>query len=166
MHTRETIQQVHLRDFRISRARRHSPMFGVLRRVYRGDEIRRAFPLRRTFSTRASTAVVDAYHRLNDGYTPLHFAAQEGHSEIVKLLLSTGIDTNRASNDGHSPLQLAASQGYTEITKLLTVENYVTVVVPPGAIAGQMLQMTVNGRMVQVQTPQGLKEGMTFQMLV
>mgnify|MGYP006436795379 CR=1 len=42
----------------------------------------------------------------------------------------------------------------------------VTVVVPPGASAGQMLQMTVNGRMVQVQIPHGLQEGNQFQMQV
>ena len=41
-----------------------------------------------------------------------------------------------------------------------------TVVVPPGAVGGQMLQLDVNGRMVKIQIPQGLQEGMQFQVQV
>ena len=41
-----------------------------------------------------------------------------------------------------------------------------TVVVPPGAVGGQMLQLDVNGRMAQIQIPQGLQEGMQFQVQV
>ena len=35
-----------------------------------------------------------------DGQTPLHYAAFNGHSEIVKLLIDRGADTSITDNDG------------------------------------------------------------------
>ncbi|MFP3234586.1 MAG: ankyrin repeat domain-containing protein [Sulfolobaceae archaeon] len=38
----------------------------------------------------------------NDGWTPLHKAAQEGHVEIVKILLKRGTEPRIADNGAYS----------------------------------------------------------------
>ena len=41
------------------------------------------------------TMLTELLYPLQDGYTPLHFAAEEGHTTCVKHFLSTpGIDVN------------------------------------------------------------------------
>ena len=39
--------------------------------------------------------------------TSLHYAALEGHKEITKLLLATGVDLNAKDNGGATPLDYA-----------------------------------------------------------
>ena len=41
---------------------------------------------------------------LNDGFTPLHLAASFNQSEIVKILVSSGVDVIAKSNNGRTPL--------------------------------------------------------------
>ncbi|XP_028652850.2 ankyrin repeat and SAM domain-containing protein 1A-like isoform X4 [Erpetoichthys calabaricus] len=53
------------------------------------------------------------------GYTPLHHAALNGHSEIVELLLRNEALTNIADNKGCYPLHLAAWKGDQQIVRLL-----------------------------------------------
>ncbi|XP_029911138.1 ankyrin repeat and SAM domain-containing protein 1A isoform X3 [Myripristis murdjan] len=53
------------------------------------------------------------------GYTPLHHAALNGHSEVVELLLRNEALTNIADNKGCYPLHLAAWKGDQRIVKLL-----------------------------------------------
>ncbi|XP_056588461.1 ankyrin repeat and SAM domain-containing protein 1A isoform X2 [Triplophysa dalaica] len=53
------------------------------------------------------------------GYTPLHHAALNGHSEVVELLLRNEAMTNIADNKGCYPLHLAAWKGDQRIVKLL-----------------------------------------------
>jgi len=61
----------------------------------------------------------------DDGVTPLHTAAHEGHTEVVKLLLEKNADVNVgcAYDSGLTPLHLAAFNGYTEVVKLLLDNN-------------------------------------------
>jgi ankyrin repeat protein len=40
----------------------------------------------------------------NDGWIPLHYAAQKGHKEIAELLISKGADVNAKNKNGHTPL--------------------------------------------------------------
>ena len=51
--------------------------------------------------------------------TPLHFAAQGGHKEMVELLISKGADINLENNHGQTPLALAKQVRKSEIAKLL-----------------------------------------------
>ena len=54
-----------------------------------------------------------------DGTTPLHDAAIEGHLDIVKLILEQ-IDNNKNPADiesGDTPLHFAARGGHTEICR-------------------------------------------------
>jgi ankyrin repeat protein len=57
----------------------------------------------------------DAY----DGYTPLMFVIQAGHSELVPLLLNKGADVNMASEHGNTALMSAVKQGDLALVKLL-----------------------------------------------
>eukprot|EP00957_Ditylum_brightwellii_P053936 4085764-Ditylum_brightwellii.AAC.1 len=46
-------------------------------------------------------------------------AAQEGHCDIISLLISNGADINKQNNGGTTPLYVAAQQGYCDIVSLL-----------------------------------------------
>ena len=57
------------------------------------------------------------------GYTPLHLAAERGHIECVKTLLShPNINVNIKDNQGNTPLQVAQSSSYNDTTKKLVIE--------------------------------------------
>ena len=49
------------------------------------------------------------------GMRPLHYAAWQGKSESVLMLLRSGASVNGASLDGHIPLHLAAQYGHFEV---------------------------------------------------
>jgi ankyrin repeat protein len=51
-------------------------------------------------------------------YAPKITASNDGHTEIVKLLLNNKADPNICS-DGESPLHAASLHGHTEIVELL-----------------------------------------------
>uniref|UniRef100_A0A7N8Y7I6 Ankyrin repeat and sterile alpha motif domain containing 1A n=1 Tax=Mastacembelus armatus TaxID=205130 RepID=A0A7N8Y7I6_9TELE len=53
------------------------------------------------------------------GYTPLHHAALNGHSQVVEVLLRNEALTNIADNKGCYPLHLAAWKGDEHIVRLL-----------------------------------------------
>ena len=42
-----------------------------------------------------------------DGFTPLHTAAQNGDAELVRLLLQHGADAGTTASDGRTPADLA-----------------------------------------------------------
>ena len=48
--------------------------------------------------------------KTDDGWTPLHYAAQQGYYDIVELLLAKGADVNAKTNNGWTPLGAAESQ--------------------------------------------------------
>ena len=51
--------------------------------------------------------------------TPLHISVQEGHMNVIKLLLAHGADINSLAADNSTPLHIALQQGHLEIAKLL-----------------------------------------------
>ncbi|XP_035378273.1 ankyrin repeat and SAM domain-containing protein 1A-like isoform X3 [Electrophorus electricus] len=55
----------------------------------------------------------------NDNETPLHCAAQYGHSEVVRLLLEELTDPTMRNNRFETPLDLAALYGRLDVVKLL-----------------------------------------------
>src|SRR5262249_39093887 len=47
-------------------------------------------------------------------FTPLHFAAQSGYTDMVKMLLEQGADVHAIGKDRFTPLHSAAQDGHTE----------------------------------------------------
>jgi ankyrin repeat protein len=57
-------------------------------------------------------------------YTPMHYAAKEGHLAIVQMLSKHHVDFNLTSREGKLPLHLAARGGHTSVVEhLLMVPN-------------------------------------------
>ena len=60
----------------------------------------------------------------SDQTTPLlHKAAENGHLEVVKLLLANNADVNVEDEDTSTPLHAAAQHGHLEVVKLLLAKN-------------------------------------------
>ncbi|MHC4740827.1 MAG: ankyrin repeat domain-containing protein [Planctomycetota bacterium] len=53
------------------------------------------------------------------GATPLHTAAEQGHAEIMKLLIERGMDPSQADWIARSPLHVAAAKGHAEAVAAL-----------------------------------------------
>jgi ankyrin repeat protein len=56
----------------------------------------------------------------NDGSTPLMFAAQHGHDEVIRLLLAAGADVARKGSHGLSAAGFAEHNGLAATLRLLT----------------------------------------------
>jgi ankyrin repeat protein len=64
---------------------------------------------------------IDVNKAKNNGETPLSWAANKGHLEVVKALLAhPGIDVNKADKYGQTPLARAHFYNQTEIANLIT----------------------------------------------
>eukprot|EP00887_Chlorella_sp_A99_P005549 scaffold1.g5549.t1 len=56
----------------------------------------------------------------SSGYTPLHYAAREGHADVAEFLLASGADINAATRSGGAaPLHRAAYTGRAGVVRLL-----------------------------------------------
>ena len=55
----------------------------------------------------------------NHGWTPLHIASQEGHVQVVRVLLDRGADIKKATVDGRTPWAVAKFFYHPEIVRLL-----------------------------------------------
>ena len=55
----------------------------------------------------------------NQGSTPLHIAVDNGHIELVKILIKNGAQVNIQNEHGIRPLHIAKYQNFRSITKLL-----------------------------------------------
>ena len=61
--------------------------------------------------------------RAIDGATPLLLAAQNGHPEVVNMLVYAGVDIDKAkTNTGAMPLSIAAQNGHVDVARSL-LEN-------------------------------------------
>ena len=53
------------------------------------------------------------------GFTPLHMAINNGHTDIALFLLDKGADINAVNNAGNTPLHLAAYNGLLDLVEAL-----------------------------------------------
>ena len=58
---------------------------------------------------------LDENHRDNAGWGPLHYAAFEGHSVIVRLVGGAGAELDMLDCDGKSALHLACSEAHYDV---------------------------------------------------
>ena len=62
---------------------------------------------------------VDVESRNRYGWTPLMYAAESGHVDIVRLLLDHGANIHSKNDCGNTALHRAAFNGHDEVVKLL-----------------------------------------------
>ncbi len=63
---------------------------------------------------------IDVNAKNQFGATPLHYAAKQGHTNLVALLITTeGADTNAEAYDKSTPLHSAVISGYKEVAEQL-----------------------------------------------
>jgi ankyrin repeat protein len=55
----------------------------------------------------------------DSGWTPLHMASQEGHLDVVKVLLARHPKVNAQEADGETALHLAAFYGHLGVAQVL-----------------------------------------------
>ncbi len=62
---------------------------------------------------------IDPNAKLAGGWTPLHWAAATGRSNIITLLLKHGAAIDVHQNEGLAPIHLAAKDGHDEAVRML-----------------------------------------------
>jgi uncharacterized protein len=59
------------------------------------------------------------FNKDNDGRSPLHWAANSGHKDVVELLLTNKAEVNAKDNNGGTPLLYATAGGRWNVAQLL-----------------------------------------------
>ena len=80
---------------------------------------------------------------LQSGYTPLHLAAQEGHAEILALLLGPAgnVQVNSQAKNGLTALHLAAQEDHIPIAEVLL--NYSCTIDPQTKVTQSFLMSLI-----------------------
>ncbi|XP_047101843.1 protein phosphatase 1 regulatory subunit 27-like [Schistocerca piceifrons] len=65
-------------------------------------------------------ATADPNARDGRGWTPLHWAAANGHAEVAAVLLEAGADKGATASDGRTALDLASDENERRLMELLS----------------------------------------------
>jgi len=57
------------------------------------------------------------------GWTPLHYAARRGYTNVVKLLLAKSADVSAKDKNGRTALDYARTAGHADVVELLRGAN-------------------------------------------
>ena len=60
---------------------------------------------------------VDLNSKDNRGWSPLHWAALYGHTDIARFFIDKGADVNATDKKGKTPLHFAVENGHAEIAR-------------------------------------------------
>eukprot|EP01061_Rhynchopus_euleeides_P015031 TRINITY_DN257_c0_g1_i4.p3 TRINITY_DN257_c0_g1~~TRINITY_DN257_c0_g1_i4.p3 ORF type:complete len:111 (+),score=6.22 TRINITY_DN257_c0_g1_i4:384-716(+) len=61
---------------------------------------------------------------MDDGATPCFIAADDGHTDVLRILITEGqADVNKAKNDGRTPCFIAAQNGHADALHILIAEG-------------------------------------------
>lgn len=71
-----------------------------------------------------------------NSWTPLHFAASQGHVEIAKLLIQYKCDINARDDVGRTALHYASAKGHADVVELLILSGIDTEIVDDGSQYG------------------------------
>lgn len=61
----------------------------------------------------------------NDGCTPCHIASQQGHDNVLILLIAAGVNINCVSNSNYTPLDAARIFNQQKTIDILLANNAV-----------------------------------------
>ena len=64
-------------------------------------------------------SIIHQHNQNNVDLTPLHYASEDGHLEIVEFLISKGAKVDARDSDNATPLMEAAYKGRSNVVKLL-----------------------------------------------
>ena len=70
-------------------------------------------------STKRQLQIADINTKGADLWTALHYAANEGHGDILEALIERGIDVAAVTNRQRTALHLACARGHVDISRLL-----------------------------------------------
>ena len=73
--------------------------------------------------TEYERAIAHDINRRDDQFTPLHLAAEDGHKEIVALLLDDNSDVNTKTKTNWTPMHSAAISDHVQIAELLLAKQ-------------------------------------------
>jgi ankyrin repeat protein len=62
---------------------------------------------------------IDTKIQANNGWSPLHVAAEQGNVEVVRILVEHGMDVTAKAGNGWTPLHVATEQGNVELVRFL-----------------------------------------------
>ena len=82
------------------------------------DAIRRDVLVTRAVCARIQRGA-DVNAKDADGLTSLMKASDEGHVDVVRLLIERGADVNAANEEGWTALMYASSRGHVDVVRLL-----------------------------------------------
>lgn len=94
------------------------PTNGETKQFYRACENDDLKTVKKLLNTRSNVQLIDAT-MAEYGESPLHWAVNNKHLDIVKLLVKHGADVNVADEMGITPLHMAADSGSVEMAKFL-----------------------------------------------
>ena len=57
------------------------------------------------------------------GATPLHYAAANGHKEVVQMLMKKGADKSVRDHEGRTPQEYARRNNHDEVAKLFDTKK-------------------------------------------
>lgn len=84
-----------------------------------------------------------ALYRPHNRYTPLHQAAQQGHTQIVNLLLENKAEPNAETNDGKTALSIAQRLGYISVVETLKIVTETTITTTTTTVTEEKYKVVV-----------------------